>query len=106
MIALAVASLFIGEPKTLGVGQTAWVFSTVGQSEWCPAGNVMLDLRTGRYSLTPRAPRGVCNDPKLERPVTHGTLAGGQLASARSAYLRAVSEGLKSSACRNGRHPN
>ena len=88
--------------KTLGVGLTAWVFSTVGQSEWCPAGNVLLDVRTGRYALTPRAPRGVCNNPKLERSTKHGTLAREQLASVRLAYARALTEGLQSPACRSG----
>ena len=88
------------------IGHTAWVFSTVGQSEWCPAGNVMLDLRTGQYALTQRASRAVCNDPQLDRPVTRGTLTGGQLRLARAAYLRALSEGLENPVCRAGARPD
>lgn len=86
--------------------QTAWVFATVGQSEWCPAGNVMLDLRTGRYDFTARASRDICNDPKLERPVTHGALSVEKLASVRLAYQRVLSEGLESQACRDHKRPD
>lgn len=88
------------KPPTLG--RTAWVFSTVGQSEWCPAGNVMLDLVTGRYSLTRRASRRVCSDRGLERPVKKGRLPGTQLAEVRAAYQGALAEGLESHACRYG----
>jgi hypothetical protein len=84
------------------LGRTAWVFSTVGHSEWCPAGHVMLDLVTGRYSLTPRAARPACSNRKLDRPIKKGTLSGTQLASIRAAYLRAVAEGLESQACIDG----
>jgi hypothetical protein len=105
MLAFIAALVLPAQAVTpVSVGQTAWVFSTIGQSEWCPAGNVMLDLRTGRYALTSRADRQVCNDPALERPVKRGVLTGKQLASARAAYLRAFSEGLDKSTCRDG-HP-
>jgi hypothetical protein len=102
---ISTAQLAIPSPK-VALGRTAWIFLTVGQSEWCPAGNVMLDLRTGSYALTPRAQRSVCNDANLERPVIHGRLVGEQLAAARSAYLRVLSEGLESPVCRSGRRPN
>lgn len=88
------------------LGHTKWIFSTVDQSEWCPAGNVMLDLKTGRYALTPRAPRRVCNHVGLERPVIHGTIVGTQLAAVRSAYLRALSDGLENPSCRAGGRPD
>lgn len=82
-----------------------WVLSTVGQSEWCPAGNVMLDLKTGRYALTRRAPRRLCNQIGLQRPVIHGTLVRAQLTTIRSAYLRVLSDGLENPACRDGGRP-
>lgn len=87
-------------------GRTAWVFATVGYSEWCPAGNVRLDLRTGAYELTPRASRHVCNVPGLERPMLKGKLAGDRLAGIRTAFLRATSEGLESAVCREGKKPD
>ncbi|MFL6862742.1 MAG: hypothetical protein ACJ8DZ_07065 [Allosphingosinicella sp.] len=88
-----------------GLGRTAWVLATVEHSEWCPAGNVRLDLRTGRYALTHRAARLACNKAGLERPVITGRLAGSSLAAARAAYRAAVESGLTSPECRNGGRP-
>ena len=66
-------------------GRTAIVFSTIGHSEWCPAGNVRLDLATGRYAVTPTAPRLICTQPNLERPVFTGRLKGTPLADLQRA---------------------
>jgi hypothetical protein len=87
------------------LGRTAWIFSTVGHSEFCPAGNVIVDLTTGRFDLTPRAPRHVCEKAGLERPRKKGRLAGMRLAELRAAYLQALSEGLESQACQEGNQP-
>jgi hypothetical protein len=65
----------------------------------------MLDVRTGRYDLTPRAPRRICSDRNLERPVRKGRLDGKTLETIRAAYLRAVSERLTSEICLNGGRP-
>jgi hypothetical protein len=109
MPALLAALLAMAQPVPppipAGPGGTAWVFSTVGHSEWCPAGNVILDLRTGRYTLTRTASRRVCSERGLERPVLKGRLAGPGLEAARAAYRRAWSEGLESRECRAGGHP-
>lgn len=59
----------------------------------------MIDLRTGRYSFTPRAPRIVCNEPGLERPIKKGKLTAQYLRSVRTAYLRVLSEGLRKKVC-------
>jgi hypothetical protein len=66
---------------------------------------VRLDLRTGQYLFTARAPRRVCTDAGLERPARIGTLRAGRLEAVRTAYLRALSEGLEKPACRNGGRP-
>ena len=104
MLALISAAMLIGQaaapPERAWAGQTAMIFSTVGQSEWCPAGNVLLNLSNGEYSFTARAPRRTCSDPNLERPVRKGRLPIRRLAELRTAYLRAQAEGLNS--CRNG----
>jgi len=92
-------------PNVAPIGRTAWVVATVGHSEWCPAGNVRLDLATGRYSYTPRAPRRICNQPGLERPTQVGTLRAGRLEAARSAFRRALAQGLVNPACANGGRP-
>jgi hypothetical protein len=109
MLFAIAATLAAAQPAAPGpapsLGGTAWIVATVGQSEWCPAGNVRLDLRTGRYQFTARAPRRVCNERGLERPVSVGTLRAGRLESVRAAYLRALSEGLENPACREGGHP-
>jgi hypothetical protein len=81
-------------------GRTAIVFSTAGHSEWCPAGNVTLDLGTGRYTLTVTAPRRLCGRPDLERPIRTGRLDAAPLATIRSAYRLAAKEGLDG--CDNG----
>lgn len=83
---------------------TAVIFGTVGQSEWCPAGSVRVDLRTGGYALTARAPREVCQNPDLERPVVEGTLDPTRLRALRQAFQRTTRDGLD--ACRGGRRPD
>ena len=92
--------------KPFEIGRTAWVFSTIAHSEWCPAGNVMSDLRTGRYTLTARAPRPVCNDIGLERPSTRGRLTGQSLEAVRAVYLRAMIQGLENPYCQPGKRLN
>jgi hypothetical protein len=85
--------------------RTEWIFATVGQSEWCPAGNVRVDLTTGHYVLTSRAPRGVCNDPGLQRSTHEGTLNANKIALIREAYRRVLKERLQDSACDAGGRP-
>ena len=87
-------------PNPATLGRTAWIFSTVGHSEFCPPGNVTVDLRTGRYTLTVRAPRRLCDEVVLERPEKQGTLVGGNLARLRLAFLRVVTEGAEKRPCR------
>lgn len=84
------------------VGVTASIFSTIEQSEWCPAGTVRLNLQNGRYELTPRANRRVCTEADLERPTSRGQLGRTNLAILRAAYSRARAEGLLDESCRNG----
>jgi hypothetical protein len=109
MLAFLAALLVAGQPaapsSAAALGRTAWIFSTVGHSEWCPAGNVKLDLGTGRYAFTATAPRRTCNDAGLERPIRTGTLEPERLAAVRAAYLRARSDGLTNPACRDGGRP-
>ncbi|MEA3061675.1 MAG: hypothetical protein QOJ94_1456 [Sphingomonadales bacterium] len=88
------------------LGRTAWVFATIGHSEWCPAGNVRLDLVSGRYELTGRASRRVCGQRRLERPVVAAQLGGARLDVLRAAYRRVLAEGLESPECREGKHPD
>ena len=104
MLPLLVALLATVQAPTASVrpGQTAWIFSTIGHSEFCNPGHVRLDLRTGRYSLTPRAPRRLCDKPGLERPVRSGTLVKGSVESLRAAYQRVLAEGLENPVCREG----
>lgn len=102
--ALLAASHAAADSKPLPLGRTAWIVATVEHSEWCPAGNVRLHLRTGRYSLTRRAPRRVCG-AAIERPVRTGTLDRERLAAIRAAASRVVMEGFESPACEKGEKP-
>lgn len=109
MLTIIAALLAAAQPATpanaASLGRTAWIVATVGHSEWCPAGNVRLDLATGRYQFTSRAPRRVCTDRSLRRPMQAGTLRGARLEAARAAFRRIMTEGLTSHACREGRRP-
>jgi len=89
-------------PNAVALGRTAWIFSTIGHSEFCNPGHARLDLQTGRYTLTARAPRRICDQPGLERSVRSGTLVDGSLARLRDAYQRALTEGMESPVCREG----
>ena len=106
MLSLLAAIFAASQPAPSGhiavLGRTAWIVATVGHSEWCPPGNVRLDLRTGRYLFTARAPRRVCTDARLERPTRTGTLSAARLEAVRTAYFRALSEGLEKPVCRDG----
>lgn len=83
--------------------RTAFVFGTVGQSEWCPAGNVKVDLATGEYAFTARASRSVCQNLGLERPVVEGRLAAAQISALNQSFERVGEQGLN--ACQGGRRP-
>jgi hypothetical protein len=98
-ILAALFSLSPPVPVQLAAGDPV-IFATIGHSEWCPAGNVQINLRTGDYAITPRAPRAVCGDPKLVRPVQHGTLSAAELPALREAFERAIAQGLDG--CRVG----
>lgn len=84
------------------LGRSAWLFATVDHSEWCPAGNVWLDLRSGRYAYTAGVAQRICHQPGLERPVRTGRLPRGQLAAIRAAAARARTEGFIHPSCRGG----
>jgi hypothetical protein len=102
MLLLVTALLLMprsAEPET----SRATIFSTIEHSEWCPAGNVRLELGTGEYVLTPRASRRVCANPDLVRPTATGRLGEERLAAVRQAYRRVQAEGLND--CRDGRRP-
>lgn len=104
MFLLIAALIASPEPSALKAehfGRTARIFSTVGHSEFCPPGNVTLDVRNGRYALTRTAPRSVCDDVTLERPQQRGRLAGAKLAKIQTAYQRVLNEGFASQRCRD-----
>lgn len=88
-----------GDPQ-----RTAIILGTIGQSEWCPAGNVRIDLETGDYVLTARAPRAVCQNPDLERPVVKRRLDASRHHALDRAFRRAIADGLNG--CRDGRRPD
>jgi hypothetical protein len=102
-----VAALLAAAPAPpIGPGHTATIFATVQHSEFCPAGNVTLDLRTGRYALTRGAPTRICRNADLERPIVHGRLGTKALASIRLAWRRVWAEGVTDPACEDGGHPD
>jgi hypothetical protein len=102
LLMLLTASQPARTPDGSAAGRTAWLVASIQHSEWCPAANVRIDLRTGRYAFTGRAPRAICKEEGLQRPVQEGRLRGEQLQTVRVAFQRALAEGLEKAACRGG----
>jgi hypothetical protein len=102
---IALMALVQTPAQPVALDRTAWVFSTIGQSEFCNPGYVKLDLRTGRYTLTVRAARRLCDQPDLDRPVKSGRLPDESLARVRAAYQQVIAEGLETPVCREGGKP-
>jgi len=103
MVGIVAALMLLAQPAGAGMASAPAdpvIFATVGHSEWCPAGNVQLDLGTGDYTLTPRAARAVCSDPELARPVLRGKLEATRLSAIREAWDHARKDGLN--ICRRG----
>lgn len=86
--------------------RTAFVYATIQHSEWCPAGNVQLNLRTGEFILTERADRVNCHDLSIERQSRKGMLNQNDLQTFRDAFDLVRSEGLETSICRAGGKPD
>lgn len=91
------------EPADFSAHRTATIFATIDRSEWCPAGNVRVDLVTGRFALTSGAPRDICHMENLQRPVQDGQLDDAERTMLRTAYTRAQKQGL--SLCGGGKPP-
>ena len=106
LAALAAAAQPGAAPPAVDPGRTARIFATIEHSEWCPAGHVALDLDSGRYALTRRAPRHVCNDEALERPERRGRLDGDALDKVAAAYRRLLEDGPEKPACLDGPGPH
>lgn len=80
------------------------IVATINHSEWTPPARVSLDLRTGRFEVTPAPPwLGYRADGPF--PVRQGTLSAGQLREVRVASVAAVSEGLEDPVCQAGGAP-
>lgn len=91
------------QPGQAGPAGSEWLVATIGHSEWCPAGNVRLDLDTGRYALVATAARRECSNPRGGRRLEQGRLDGRRLTPIRAAYLRAMSDGLRRQGCYTSR---
>lgn len=76
-----------------------WLVATVGHSEWCPAGNVQLDLGTGRFAYASTLPRRDCTNGQISRPIQRGRLDDRRLAGLRTAFRRAMRDGLRRQGC-------
>lgn len=107
MLAHAAAFLFALQAgaNSLPNASTERIFSTIDHSEWCPAGNVQLDLQSGVSTVTPGATRPACTDPRLERPAKTGKIDPVRRAEFRTAFHRAMDEGLVNPECRGRGRP-
>jgi len=92
--------------REAGPRPSASIFATVGHSEWCPAGQVRLNLATGRYTVTAPRTWRTCRMPAFPRRVRTDVLAAADLIAVRAAYYGALSDGLEHPGCRGeGRRP-
>jgi hypothetical protein len=98
----AIAALLLGAGSGGSVRQDGIIVSTVAKSEWTPAGEVRLDLRTGRYDLR-HAPSRLA--PQAPVRITRGRLGSSELRPLRDAAAAARAEGLIHQACRDGGPP-
>lgn len=109
MVPLLLALFAVGQPgppsDAHALGHSGVIVSTIGHSEWCPPGDMRLDLETGRYLVIRRAPRKTCNESNPEREVASGILALGQLQRVRAAALLVQTDGALNSDCRAGGKP-
>jgi len=108
MLAILAAFIAAGQlasPSTAIPLDRIRIIATIGHSEGCPSGNVILDLPIGSYVLTPRAARSFCKDMKLNKRVISGTLRRERIAAMQSASQRVLSEGLQKPACRERGRP-
>lgn len=94
MFAFLAALMLVSQQAATQDPPAATIYSTVGHSEWCPAGKVELELDTGKFEFTPRASRRVCQKSGPNRPVVQGVLESSRLEAVRKAYRRAETEGL------------
>ncbi len=104
LTAVAGASVPAGAAER-AIGEPVSIFATIGHSEWCPRGNVRLELTTGRYRVTAPRTWRTCRRPPFRRRVSAGVLAPADLGSVILAFQRVRNEGLEQPACRNGGQP-
>ena len=94
-----IAMMSFGAQSTaIQLPRHATVAASVANSEWVRAGEVSLDLRTGRYTLRHRPSRLA---PKAPIRITRARLRTRELAPLRAAYLAAHANGLVEPNCTN-----
>ena len=105
MVTLLLAALLVAAAPDTTPRVSAMIISTIGQSEWCPAGDVRLELSTGSFVLRALTRSPDCNSQSFERPVTQGVLGASDLERVRVAALKVQADGLVRLECRRGGKP-
>jgi hypothetical protein len=95
----APVALLLAQPLYAQNDSPAALFALMDKNEWCPAGSVYVDLRTGAFLLRPRLQRPACQDPKSQAPVERGRLDQASLLELRSASAKAREAGLARKIC-------
>ena len=63
-----------------------------------------MNLGTGKFAFTSKAPRAVCQDSDLERATVEGRPSGPRLRALQNAFQRTMRDGLDY--CEGGRRPS
>ena len=80
-------------------GAPVSIVASVGHSEWCRAGTVRLDLRSGRYTVQAPPTRRTCRTPTWPVAVRVGVLGDRDLTAVWTAWREAEASGLEDPAC-------
>ena len=81
------------------------IFATVGWSEWCPPGRVIVDFYSGHYRWVVQSPRRVCQRATTTELRT-GKLPLAQLVAVQEATEIVLKDGINRTECRSGFNPS
>lgn len=103
LLLLLMACGLLSVPSSASAGRLKQtVFATVGWSEWCPPGFVMVDLEIGRFEWIAQLRQPECAQAN-SRLIVKGQLPPNQLGTLQAAAAKARETGLIRSECKESK---
>ena len=81
------------------------IFATVGWSEWCPPGQVIVDFYSGYYRWVVQNPRRICQTATTTE-LREGKLDLAQLVAVQKATETVLKDGINRPECTSGINPS